>query len=160
MKLRQLQQQLQASRSLHAIRHLELDHARHELALARDEAGRHADSLATIRRQRDAIVTAQQQSQTVGGSLVPEQMTRLSRQHRAAVDLMADRQAALDLATADQGAKEAAVTSQQAAVNALHDRCLSQRRACAQERDRLESLMLEDLWLGQHVREGHAHADI
>lgn len=160
MKLRHLQQQLQASRSLHAIRHLELDRARHELALARDEAGRCADSLAIMRRQRDAIVAAQQQNQAAGGRIMPEQMTRLSRQHRSAAEFMADRQAAHDQAMAEQEAKEAAVASQQAAVNALRDRCLSQRRACAQERDRLESLMLEDLWLGQQLREGLARAGV
>lgn len=158
MKLRGLQQQLKASKSLHAMQHLELDQARHKLAQARDEARRRADSLAAIRHQCTAILLAQQQSQAAGVRIMPEQMIRLGRQYQSASDFMVERQVAHDQAMAEQDSRESDVAGRQAAVNALNDRCLSQQRACAQERDRLESLMLEDLWLGQRFTEERRHA--
>lgn len=158
MKLRALQQQLKALQSLRAMDHVDLDRARYELALAQDEVQRQAQGLTSIKDQCAAILQAQQQGQKAGARMLLGPMALVARQYQSAFDILVERQAGHDEALRYRNEHQADVARRQAALDALDDRCRVQRRACGQEQDRLEALMLEDLWLGQRFMEERDHA--
>lgn len=154
MNKAELQRQLSTFQTLHVMEQAEMEQTLRDLATALHEEGKARDKWSRMTGQRDAIACAHAREAARTERMSLHAMEHLRHQFDLAHQLATVYAADHERASGRCDALKTDAASAQNKVRTLEDGITDIRRAITRERDRLDAIQLDDLWLGRQAHEG------